>query len=143
MTEPYEADPYTEFYDAFFTDHPEALAGVKVVAGERVFSADTMRQFIAWALANGLVIHEDRALAWLVRLPELVAEAPAAVQHPALRLCGWCAQWCCAEPVAEARHCAQCGDSICPAPYPPPGRTGRPPRPASFTSRLPEKVGIA
>jgi hypothetical protein len=72
------SDPYGSFYAAFLTDHPEALAGVTVVGGELFMNIETLRRFITWCLANGLVGDEEKALAMLERLPELEAQARAA-----------------------------------------------------------------
>jgi hypothetical protein len=72
-------DPYGAFYAAFLQDHPEELAGVKVVplAGEQTLTMtiNTLRHFLTWALAMGYVTHEEKALAYLDGLPELEARA--------------------------------------------------------------------
>ena len=74
--------PYTEFYAAFLKDHPEALAGVKVVEGQLCMNTETLRQFLSWSLANGLVTDEARALALLERLPAMDQQARAAHRKP-------------------------------------------------------------
>jgi len=76
------SDPYASFYAAFLKDHPEALAGVKMVDGEMFLTTATLRQFIIWGLANGVVTHEEAALEMLERLPELDAQARLMRQKP-------------------------------------------------------------
>jgi hypothetical protein len=78
-------DPYTDFYAAFLKDHPEELAGVRMVPleGEStlMMTAATLRRFISWALGMGLVQDEDKALLYLTHMDELEAKARAAHKH--------------------------------------------------------------
>ena len=78
-------DPYTDFYAAFLKDHPEELAGVRMVPleGEStlMMTAATLRRFISWALGMGLVQDEDKALLYLTHMDELEGKARAAHKH--------------------------------------------------------------
>jgi hypothetical protein len=66
-------DPYNECYAAFLKDHPEELAGVRMVtsAGERqlMMTPATLCRFIAWALGMGLVGNVEKALGGLKKRP--------------------------------------------------------------------------
>jgi hypothetical protein len=74
-------DSYGPFYAAFLKDHPGAVAGVQMVGGEMYMNTETMRRFIAWSLASGLVTHEEQALALLERLPAWDAQVRTAAKR--------------------------------------------------------------
>ena len=70
-------DPYGAFYAAFLKEHPEELAGVRMVTIEGqpqlMMNTTTLRRFIAWALGMGLVTNVDKALGMLEDISTLDA----------------------------------------------------------------------
>jgi hypothetical protein len=80
-------DPYAAFYAAFLTEHPDALAGVKMrtlpggTEPQMMMTTATMTRFILWALDKGYVTRPELTPEVLGLLSRISAEHPRRGPH--------------------------------------------------------------
>jgi hypothetical protein len=62
-------DPSRETVATFLQDHPDAVAGIKIHAGDVYMNRATLGRYLAWGLTRGIWKDQEKAAEFLATLP--------------------------------------------------------------------------